>query len=198
MPCSTTKAEIPRCPAVGVGLREDDVDLGHARVRDEALRAVDHVLVAVAAGVGEHRGRIGARARLGQRVGGERVARGEPRQEPLLLLLVPGELERERAELLHGEDQPARRADLRDLLDRDDGLERARADAAVLLVGERGEDAVLAEELDDVPRELRGLVDLGRTRRDPLARQGPYEVADLALLTCQRVMRHPPESRFTS
>ena len=49
------------------------------------------------------------------------------------------------------------------------------------------EELVLAEELDDVPRELRRLVDLGRARRDPLARERPHELADLALLVGQRV-----------
>ena len=47
-------------------------------------------------------------------------------QEPRSLLLRPRELEPERAELLHGEDQPARRADLRDLLDRDEREQRRR------------------------------------------------------------------------
>ena len=64
------------------------------------------------------------------------------------------QLEAERAELLHREDQPARRADLRDLLDRDERQQRPGAGSAVLLVEEEPEDAVLAEELDDVPGEL--------------------------------------------
>ena len=173
-----------------IGLREDDVDARDAGVRDEALRAVEHVGVAVAPRLGEHRRRIRAGAGLGERVGRQPLARGELRQEAPLLLLAAGELERERAELLHRQDQPARRADLRDLLDRDEGRERARADPAVLLVGERREDRVLAEELDDVPRELRRLVDLGRPRRDPLAGKAPDELADLSLLGRQRVVRH--------
>ena len=45
---------------------------------------------------------------------------------------------------------------------------------------------VLAEELDDVPRELGRLVDLGRARRDALARERADEVADLALLAVSR------------
>ena len=49
------------------------------------------------------------------------------------------------------------------------------------------EEVVLAEDLDDVPRELGGLVDLGRARRDPLARERAHELADLALLVGQRV-----------
>ena len=103
---------------------------------------------------------------------------------------VPGELEPERAELLHREDEPARRADLRDLLDRDEREERPGAGAAVLLVEEEPEDAVLAVELDDVPRELVRLVDLGRARRDAVARERADELADLELLVGQRLPGH--------
>ena len=60
----------------------------------------------------------------------------------------------------------------------------------MLLVEEEPEDAVLAEELDDVPRELVRLVDLGRARRDPLARERPHELADLELLVGQRLPGH--------
>ena len=134
-----------------------------------------------------HRRAVGARARLGQRVGGEPFAARELRQEALLLLVGAGELDPERAELLHGDDQPARRADLRELLDDHEGHQRALADAAVLLVVQDAEEVVLAEDLDDVPRELAGLVDLGRARRDALARERPDELADLALLVVQRV-----------
>ena len=125
--------------------------------------------------------------RLGQRVRGEPFAARELRQEPLLLLLGAGELDPERAELLDGDDQPARRADLRQLLDRHERHQRARADAAVLLVVHDAEELVLAEDLDDVPRELGRLVDLGGARRDPLARDRAHELADLALLVGQRV-----------
>ena len=68
-----------------------------------------------------------------------------------------------------------------------EGHQRALADAAVLLVEQDAEEVVLAEDLDDVPRELAGLVDLGRARRDALARERPDELADLALLVVQRV-----------
>ena len=137
-----------------------------------------------------HRGGVGAGARLGERVRGEPFARRELRQEALLLLVAARELEPERAELLHGDDQAARRADLRHLLDRDERHQCRRADAAVLLVEQDPEDLVLAEELDDVPRELGALVDLRGARRDALAREVAHEVADLALLVGQRVDRH--------
>ena len=98
-----------------------------------------------------------------------------------------GDLEPERAELLHREDERRRRADLPDLLDRDEREERAGAEPAVLLVEEEAEDVVLAEELDDVPRELVRLVDLSRARRDALTRELADEIAQLALLVGQDV-----------
>ena len=180
---------------VRVGLCENRVEPGDGRIRDEALRAVEDVDVAVSPCGRAHRSRIRARSRLGQRVGGENLTGGEPRQEPRHLLLGPGELEPERAELLHREDEPARRTHLRDLLDRDKREERPGAGTAVLLVEQQAEDAVLAEQLDDVPRELVRLVDLGRTRRDALARERADEFADLELLVGQRLPGHAPDCR---
>ena len=118
------------------------------------------------------------------------LAGGEPRQEALLLLLGARELDRERAELLHREDQPARRADLRDLLDGHQREQRPRARSPVLLVEEEPEDAVLAKELDDVPGELVRRVDLGCARRDALARDRPHEIADLELVVAQLLPGH--------
>ena len=65
---------------------------------------------------------------------------------------------------------------------------------ALLLVEQEAEDALLAIELDDVPRELVRLVDLRRTRRDPLARQRAHEVAELPLLVGEDVLGHAIES----
>src|SRR3954465_11711308 len=59
-----------RVAGLRVGLGEDDVDVCDARVGDEAFAAVQHVLVALAPRLGAHRRRVGAGARLGQRVGG--------------------------------------------------------------------------------------------------------------------------------
>src|SRR5262249_43788796 len=78
----------------------------------------------------------------------------------------------------------------RDLLDRDERDERPRSQPAVRLVEEETEDVVLPVELDDVPREFVGRVDLGRPRRDPLARNRADEVAQLSLLAAQLVPGH--------
>src|SRR5262249_59588909 len=124
---------------------------------------------------------------------GQPLAAGQARQPALLLLLAAGELDPERAELLHGEDQARRRADLRQLLDRNEHHQRAGAGAAVALLERQPEQVVLAHQLDHVPGELGGLVDLGRAGRDALTREVAHEVADLALLLAQRVGRHGPK-----
>jgi hypothetical protein len=103
------------------------------------------------------------------------------------LLLAPHQLDPQRPQLLHGDDQTARRAHLRDLFDRHERHQRALADPAVLLVVHDPEQVVVAIQLDHVPRELRRLVDLRRARRNPLARQRAHELANLALLLAQGV-----------
>ena len=147
------------------------------------------------AGLRADRAAVGAGRGLGERVRREVLAAREAREEAALLLVGARELDPERAELLDGEDQAARRAGLRGLLDRDERRERAGADAAVLLGEHQPEEAVLAEELDHVPRELGGVVDLGGAWRDPLAGERADEVADLALLRGQPVARHAAKSR---
>src|SRR5207245_4144358 len=118
----------------------------HSGVRDEALRAVEDVAVALAQRRRAHRRRVRAGSRLRQRVGAEPLPGGELREIPLLLLLRPRQPEAERAELLHREDETARGADLRDLLDRDQREEGAGARAAELLVEDEAEHLVVAEQ----------------------------------------------------
>ena len=56
------------------GAGEDDVEVGDAAVGDPGLLAVEDVAVAVARGGHVHVGDVGARARLRQREGGDRLA----------------------------------------------------------------------------------------------------------------------------
>ena len=173
-----------------IRLREDDVEPRDTRVRDEALGAVQDVLVAVAPRLGSHGGGVRARAGLRERVGGQPLAARQAREPALLLLVRAVVLDRERAELLEGQDEPRGGAGLGDLLDGDEHHERAGARAAEALLEREAEDLVVAQELDHVPGELALLVDLGRTGRDALAGQGADEVADLALLAGERLVAH--------
>jgi hypothetical protein len=102
----------PRMPSFRIGLREDGVQTRDRRIRDEALRAVEDVRVSVTSRRRPYRCGVRARAGLRERVGREDLPGRERREEARLLLLRPGDLESERAELLHRENEAARRAHL--------------------------------------------------------------------------------------
>ena len=135
---------------VRVGDREDDDVVRDAAVADEALRAVDDVLVAVADGPGADARRVGARVRLGQPEGDQLLARGEAGQPAVLLLGRAGDLDRDGAERLDREDQARRGAGAADLLDGQAQRQQVRAETAVPLLERDREDVVGGEEPADV------------------------------------------------
>ena len=131
------------------------------------------------------------RPRLGQRVGRQPLAGGESRNVAALLLLACRESSSgDRAERLDREDQAGRRADLRQLLDRDEQHQRAGAGATVRSWNGQRKDLRLTQRLDDVPGKLPRRVDLGRPRRHPLRRDLADEVAQLPLIVREPVVRH--------
>ncbi len=87
VPFSTTIAETP-AGALAAGAGHDDVDIGGSGAGDERLGAVQHVIVALAPGAGLQRRGVGARAGLGQAVGGDQVHAAQRRQEALAQRLV--------------------------------------------------------------------------------------------------------------
>ena len=137
-------------------------------------------MVSIAAGVGAGLG-------LGQREGGRPLAGRAARQEALLQLVGAEQLDRQRAELLHHQDQRGRGARLGDLLDRHVEHQRAGAGAAVLLLERQPEQVLLGEQLAQVPRVLGLGVDLGRPRRDPLAHDLADRVAEGHMVVGERV-----------
>ena len=151
-------------PRLAVRHREHDVEVGDAGVGDPVLRPVDHPLAAVAHGARAHRRRIGAGVRLGQAERGRPLAGRAARQEALLQLGRAEALDRQRAELLHHQDQRARRRRARQLLDRDLQHQRAGAGAAVLLGERQREHVLVGEQAAEVPRVL-----VGRRRSPPRA-----------------------------
>ena len=72
------------------------------------------------------------------------------------------------------------------------------AGSAVLLVEEQAEDPLVAIQLDDVPRELVGRVDLRSARCDALARERADELAELSLLVAQDVPGHARSVRAST
>ena len=74
-------------PAFGIGLGDDDDQIGVLAVGDEGLRAVEHVAVAGFLGLGAHALQVGAGAGLGHGDGADQFAGGELGQPAFLLLL---------------------------------------------------------------------------------------------------------------
>ena len=189
VPCSTMKQVRWRCwrtdVRLGIGDREDRHQACHVALADEALRAVDPPVVAVAS-----RGRaggsgVGAGLRLGQREGGQRPPRGQVGEPARLLLGRARQQERQRAERLDGDDQPARGAGAADLLDGQADGEEVDAEAAMLDRVRQGEHVVLGEQLDHVPGELGAGVDGRGPGCDAFVGQDADGVAEVALLVAQ-------------
>ena len=78
---------MPLAPAFGIGLGDDDDQIGVLAVGDEGLGAVEHVAVAGFLGRGAHALQVGAGAGLGHGDGADHFAGGELGQPALLLLL---------------------------------------------------------------------------------------------------------------
>ena len=155
------------------------------------LRAVEDVLVAVAAGLGAHRG---ARPSPSPARSARRRRAPRPRRAAAGTAAsarrCPASLNAERAELLHGEDQPARRADLRDLLDRRRASCSAlapippyssSASVAKMPFSRKSSTTSHGNSADLSISAARGAI---RSRAS-----GAHELADLALLGRQRIVR---------
>ena len=130
---STTNAEIPRGPAVGIAVEAKMVkNVGHAAVRVPLLLAVDDPVVAVL-GRGAEAPGVGARGLLGETEGDQALALGDARKVLLLLLLGAAEDDRERTERVDRVGHADAAAGTRQLLDHHAEVQDAGAVAAVLL-----------------------------------------------------------------
>ena len=122
------------------------------------------------------------------------LARGDLRKEALLLFVAAADHDRQHAELLHRDDQRARRARLGDLFDDLHVGEERAAEAAVLGGNRNAEQIVLREQLLDVPRELAAGVDLGGARRDFLGDELAHHGEDHRLFVVACDLRSVPSS----
>ena len=167
--------------------------VGDAALADEPLRAVDDpYAVAVATGPGPGRRDVAAGLGLGQGEGDQLPARRPGRGTSARFCSSrAGQEERQRGQLLDGEDQPARRADPADLLDGEADGQQVATEPAVRDSGYgRARMSWLGEQLLDVPRELGRPVDLGRARRDPLVGEDPDGVAEGCLILGEAIRRN--------
>ena len=167
--------------------REDRHEVGDAALADEPLRAVDDPVVAVAPRPRPGCRRVTAGLGFGQCEGDQRPPGGEIREPALLLVVVAGEQEGQRAQLLDREDQAARRARPADLLDREADVQQRAPEPSVGLGKRQPEDVMGREQLLDVPREFGGPVDLRGARRYLFVGEDADRVAEHQLLLGQAV-----------
>ena len=147
----------------------------------------EHPVVAVALGARLEPARVGARARLGQRVAAERLAGGERGEEARLLLVGAPACDGLAVEAVRdGDDAAHVRVGAADLLDDERVRDHVEPHAAVLLGQRRGEEAELGELADDRPVDRLGAVPLGRVRRDLGVAEVARGLADQLLLVGER------------
>ena len=193
---STMNALIPRVPAaVGVGLGEDDVDLGERGVGDEDLRPVQDVGVAVAhrrAGAG--RG-VGPGGGLGQRERAQPAAGGHVVHVLGLLGIVAEFVNRGRGQRgVRGHDHTGGGAGARNFLQRDHVANVVRPGAAVFLRPGHAHEVHARHFRQDLLGEAVVAVDFSGHRRQLGVGELPHRAADQFLFVCQLEVhvRAPP------
>ena len=168
---------------VGVGLGEDDVDVGDAGVGDPVLRPGQHVVVAVAHGAGPHGGHVAPGVGLGEAVARLDLACRHPRHVRLLELLGAPVQHRRHPELGDQDGQRRRGADAGELLGHDRHRHRVGPCAAV---GGRHAEG----------RQLHLLAGLERLPGNSALRSA--SAAFGATFSSQKVRRLSRKSRWTS
>ena len=176
IPGSTRNAVMPRGPLARVHGGEQRDDARVRAVGAPQLGAVEDVPVALPDGRGPERRRVGARAGLRERVRGEQLARGEPRQVAALLRLGARQEDRVAAEGRRPPVGRGRRARPRDLLGDQGEGQRAHVAAAVGLREPDPHQPLLREEPHGLLGIRLGLVVMGGDRGDLLPRDRPREL----------------------
>ncbi len=175
---------------VRVGLGVDRVPVGVRAVGDEALLAVEDVLVALLDGARAHRRDVGAGARLGEAEGGELRLGGQLAEELGLDLVGAAEADRRGGEAVGAERGLDAGAAPGQLLLDDAAVEVAQPRPAVLLGHVGVHETDLVGLLDDLLRPGAVLVELPRDRADLLLREVVGQLAQGLLLVGQREVDH--------
>ena len=168
---------------VGIGLRDQNAEVGSRRVGDERLGAVDHVLVAVADRRRADPGDVGAGARLGDPEATDLLALDSGDQVALLLLLGSEQVHRGKDHVgLHGEAHVgAAGARVAHALGADERVEVVAALPAVLLREAEPEVAELAGPRHDLARPV-GLLPLVAVGLHLLLDPGAHRLAQVEVL----------------
>ena len=140
------------------------------RVRDEALDAVDAVVVAVAHGARAQVGPARAAARFGQREAGQPFAAGGARQVARALGIVAADQHRVGAQVVSADHRGSRGAGARDLDQRQQHRRRRHAGAAPALGQVHAHHAERGELRHMAAGRALFLVDGARERRDGFGR----------------------------
>ena len=183
---------MPRWPALGIGLREHDVDVGDAGVRDPDLRAREDVRVAVADRPHRHRSDVASCVSLGQAVRPLRLATRHAREVRALELLGAEVGDRQRRQLRDQQHEARRRAHPRQLLGRDRLGHEVRARAAVLDRQTERRQLHRHQGVERVPVISGEMVGLRGPRGDLVLAELAHDLAELALLVGQRDRLHGP------
>ena len=175
---------MPLAVGARVDPRGDEVEVGEHAVGDEHLRAVQHVVPAVADGARPDRRDVGAPARLGDGDGAERVPPADRRQVLLLERLAPRPVEVGRRHVRlhahrHGERRAARAPHL---LAEDGGGQEVRAAAPVLFVVLDADEAQPAHARPDGLGDLARLLPLLDVRRHFPVDEGAHRLPEHLVL----------------
>ncbi|MNS92521.1 hypothetical protein D3C72_1266630 [compost metagenome] len=155
------------------GAGDDGEHIGHRRVGDEALGAVEHVVLALAARGGLHVARLRARLGLRQRQAAGELARRHARQPALLLRLGAVGHQRFGADARVGAHAGAQRhRRLRQLHGAQHQLLGREAQAAVRLGNAPAEVALAPQLVDHVGRDVVVAADLVFQRMPAFANEG--------------------------
>src|SRR5437867_3120055 len=158
--------------------REDHEHVGDRRVRDEGLRAIDDVRLAVGPGDGLEPTRVAARARFGERVRADLSSRQKIGQVARAQRIGAADVDGGPAEARRPtDDVPQGRVRTRELLDGHAVAELAEALTAYLFAETQAEQAHAGHRVDDRSRYLVLLFDLPLEGREALV----DELADGAL-----------------
>ena len=171
---------------LGIGLREDQRDLGVVGERDEHLRAIDHPAVVGLPRAGALVRRIRARVGLGQPEAAEPLARAQLREVVLLLLLGAPTQDRGAHERgLDGDHGPHRRVSAADLLDDEPVGQVVEAGAAVLARDDRAQVSLVGDLAHQFEVEMLVAIVLARALDDLVVGEGPRRLPDQLLLVVQ-------------
>lgn len=150
--------------AVLAGARHDDQHLGATGAGNEALAAVQHVFVALAAGTGAQARGVGAGIGLGEAIGSERLAADQAGQPGLLQRRVAERGEHPGGHVVDADVGGSGHAAGGQLLEDQRGGQPRQAQAAVFLGDVQAEVALFGGGADDFHREVMVAVPVGRLR----------------------------------